>query len=82
MKYLKEEGILYSGSRKIKCGIPANVGMEEGWLDGAYVKLENGGKLFVAGETMVVFLMGLPDDNKNKHNKMETHLWGKDSVFI
>lgn len=71
--------IPYSGSRKIKGGIPASVCMEEGWLHGSYVKLENGGKLFVAGETMVALLMGLPDGDRNKHNKMKSRWWGKDS---
>jgi len=41
MKFLEEEGIPYSRSRKIKGGIPASICMEEGWLHGSYVKLEN-----------------------------------------
>ena len=71
--------IPYSGSRKIIGGIPASVCMEGGWLHASYVKLENGGKLFVAGETMVALLMGLPDGERNVHKKMETKWWGKDS---
>ena len=27
---------------------------------------------------MVALLMGLPDGERNKHNKMETKWWGKD----
>lgn len=71
--------IPYSGSREIIGGIPASVCMEKGWLHASYVKLENGGKLFVAGETMVALLMGLPDGERNVHKKMETKWWGKDS---
>jgi hypothetical protein len=71
--------IPYSGARKIKGGIPASVCMEGGWLHASYVKLKNGGKLFVAGETMVALLMGLPDGERNVHKKMETRWWGKDS---
>ena len=71
--------IPYSGSRKIIGGIPASVCMEGGWLHASYVKLENGGKLFVAGETMVALLMGLPDGERNVHKKIETKWWGKDS---
>ena len=71
--------IPYSGSRQIIGGIPASVCMEKGWLHASYIKTENGGKLFVAGETMVALLMGLPDGERNVHNKMETKWWGKDS---
>ena len=71
--------IPYSGARKIIGGIPASVCMEGGWLHASYTKLENGGKLFVAGETMVALLMGQPDGERNTHNKMETKWWGKDS---
>jgi len=71
--------IPYSGSRKIVGGIPASVCMEGGWLHASYVKLENGGKLFVAGETMVALLMGQPDGERNVHKKMESKWWGKDS---
>ena len=70
--------IPYSGSREIIGGIPVSICMEKGWLHASYVKTENGGKLFVAGETMVALLMGLPDGERNKHNKMETKWWGKD----
>ena len=69
----------YSGSRKIKGGIPASVCMEGGWLHSSYVKPEGGGKLFVAGETMVALLMGYPDGERNVHKMMQTRWWGKDS---
>ena len=69
----------YSGARKLKGGIPASVCMEGGWLHSTYVKLDNGGKLFVLGETMVGLLMGLPDGERNTHNMMQTKWWGKDS---
>ena len=69
----------YSGSRKIKGGIPASVCMEGGWLHASYVKPEGGGKLFVAGETMVALLMGYPDGERNVHKMMQTRWWGKDS---
>lgn len=71
--------IPYSGSREIIGGTPASVCMEEGWLHASYVKLENGGKLFVAGETMVALLMGLPNSERNVHDGMNTKWWGKDS---
>lgn len=71
--------IPYSGSRKISGGIPASVCMEEGWLHASYVKLENGGKLFAAGETMVALLMGDPDGERNIHDGLKTRWWGKDS---
>ena len=69
----------YSGSRSLKGGIPASVCMEEGYLHASYVKLDNGGKLFVVAETMVGLLMVLPDGDRNVHNRMETRWWGKDS---
>ncbi len=69
----------YSGSRLMKGGIPASVCMEGGYLHASYVKLENGGKLFVTAETMVGLLMGYPDGERNIHKKMETRWWGKDS---
>lgn len=69
----------YSGARRLKGGIPASVCMEGGWLHATYAKTETGGKLFVAGETMVALLMGLPDGDRNVHKMMETHWWGKDS---
>lgn len=69
----------YSGSRKLRGGIPASVCMEGGWLHSAFVKLPSGGKLFVAAETMVALLMGLPDGDRNVHNMMQTRWWGKDS---
>ena len=69
----------YSGGRRLRGGIPASVCMEEGWLHASYVEVDGGGKLFVAGETMVALLMGLPDGDRNVHNMMETRWWGKDS---
>lgn len=69
----------YSGSRHLKGGIPASVCMEEGYLHASYVKLKNGGKLYVIAETMVGLLMGYPDGERNVHKKMETRWWGKDS---
>ena len=71
--------IPYSGSRKIKGGIPAAVCMEGGWLHSSFVKTDNGGKLYVAGETMVALLMGQNDGERNVHKKMESKWWGKDS---
>ena len=71
--------IPYSGSRRVKGGIPAAVCMEGGWMHSSYTKLENGGKLFVAGETMVALLMGYPDGERNVHDGMKTRWWGKDS---
>ena len=53
--------------------------MEGGWIHDSYVKAEGGGKLFVAGETMVALLMGLPDGDRNVHKMMQTRWWGKDS---
>lgn len=69
----------YSGSRRVKGGIPASVCMEGGYVHSAYVKTTAGGKLFVTGETMVGLLMGMPDGERNTHNMMETKWWGKDS---
>lgn len=69
----------YSGSRELKGGIPLSVMNAEGaHLHGAYVKLENGGKLAAFGETMVGLFIGgveftMPDGNsivwKGKDNK-------------
>lgn len=69
----------YSGSRLLKGGIPASVCMEGGYLHASYVKLKNGGKLYVVAETMVGLLMGMPDGERNVHKKMESRWWGKDS---
>ena len=69
----------YSGSRLLKGGIPASVCMEGGYLHASYVKLKNGGKLYVVAETMVGLLMGYPDGDRNVHKKMESRWWGKDS---
>lgn len=69
----------YSGSRKVYGGIPASLCMEGGYVHGAYAKLDNGGKIYVIGETMVGLLMGYPDGERNVHRMMETRWWGKDS---
>ena len=69
----------YSGSRTVKGGIPASVCMEGGYVHGAYVETEGGGRLFVTGETMVGLLMGYPDGERNVHRRMDTRWWGKDS---
>lgn len=71
--------IPYSGSRRITGGVPASVCMEGGWLHGTYAKTATGGKLFVAGETMVALLMGYPDGERNHFARMESKWWGKDS---
>lgn len=71
--------IPYSGSRIVSGGIPASVSYEGGYVHGSYVKLENGGKLFAAGETMVGLLMGYPGGERNIHKKMKSRWWGKDS---
>ena len=68
-----------SGVRGIKGGIPASVCMEQGRQISAFVRLDNGGKLYVAGETMVALLMGYPDGERNVHKMMKTRWWGKDS---
>lgn len=69
----------YSGSRELTGGIPLSVMNAEGaHLHGAYVKLENSGKLAAFGETMVGLFIGgveftLPNGNsivwKGKDNK-------------
>ena len=69
----------YSGSRELKGGIPVSViNAEGGHVHGAYIKLENGGKLAAFGETMVGLFIGgveftMPDGNtlvwKGKDNK-------------
>jgi hypothetical protein len=71
--------IPYSGARAMKGGIPSSVCLEGGYLHSSYVKLKNGGRIFVAADTMVGQLMGYPDGVRNVHNKMETRWWGKDS---
>lgn len=68
-----------SGVRGVKGGIPASVCMEQGRQISSYVRLDNGGKLYVAGETMVALLMGYPDGERNVHRMMESRWWGKDS---
>lgn len=49
----------YSGSRELKGGIPISVmNAEGGNVHGAYIKLDNGGKLAAFGETMVGLFIG------------------------
>ena len=49
----------YSGSREIKGGIPLSVmNAEGGNVHGAYIHLDNGGKLAAFGETMVGLFIG------------------------
>jgi hypothetical protein len=74
--------IPFSGARLMKGGIPASVCMEQGYQHSSYVKLENGGKLFAASDTMVGQLMGYDDGVRNVSNKMETRWWGKDSYIF
>lgn len=68
-----------SGVRGVKGGIPASVCMEQGRQIASFVHFDNGGKLYVAGETMVALLMGYPDGERNVHKMMESRWWGKDS---
>lgn len=68
-----------SGVRGVKGGIPASVCMEQGHQIASFVRFDNGGKLYVAGETMVALLMGYPDGERNVHKMMESRWWGKDS---
>ena len=70
-----------SGVRGVKGGIPAGVCMEQGYQMASFVHLDNGGKLYVAGETMAALLMGYPDGERNVHRMMETRWWGKDSYI-
>lgn len=72
-----------SGVRGVKGGIPAGVCMEQGYQMASFVRLDNGGKFYVAGETMAALLMGYPDGERNVHKKMQTRWWGKDSrIFM
>lgn len=51
--------IPYSGSRELRGGIPLSVMNAEGaYLHGAYVQLDNGGKVAAFGETMVGLFIG------------------------
>lgn len=68
-----------SGVRAVRGGIPASVCMEQGVQISSYAKQKNGGRIYVAGETMVALLMGFPDGDRNVHKRMETRWWGKDS---
>lgn len=68
-----------SGVRGVKGGIPAGVCMEQGYQMASFVHFDNGGKLYVAGETMAALLMGYPDGERNVHKMMQTRWWGKDS---
>ena len=72
--------IPYSGACLMKGGIPASVSMESGLQHSGYVVLPNGGKIFVAADTMVGLLLGYPDGVRNDISmKMATRWWGKDS---
>ena len=71
--------IPYSGACVMTGGIPASVCMEDGWLHSSYVKLNNGGKFFAGGDTMVGLLLGYEDGVRKVRNGMETRWWGKDS---
>lgn len=71
--------IPYSGACVMTGGIPASVCMEDGWLHSSYVKLDNGGKFFAGGDTMVGLLLGYDDGVRKVRNGMETRWWGKDS---
>lgn len=68
-----------SGVRGVKGGIPASVCMEQGRQIASFAHFDNGGKLYVAGETMVALLMGYPDGERNVHKMMKSRWWGKDS---
>jgi hypothetical protein len=49
----------YTGSRELTGGIPLSVmNAEGGHVHGAYVKLDNGGKIAAFGEAMVGLFMG------------------------
>jgi len=74
----------YSGSRSLSGGIPLSVANYEGaHLHGAYVKLENGGKIIAFAETMVALFLGSPEGERLSRNGMDTKWWGKDSsVFM
>lgn len=41
--------------------------------------LDNGGKFYAGGDTMVGLLLGFPDGERLVMNKMDTRWWGKDS---
>ena len=71
--------IPYSGACVMTGGTPASVCMEDGWLHSSYVKLDNGGKFFAGGDTMVGLLLGYEDGVRKVRNGMETRWWGKDS---
>ena len=71
--------IPYSGARLMQGGIPASVCMEHGYQHSGYLKLDNGGKLFVAADTMVGLLMGYEDGERNVGKGMASRWWGKDS---
>ena len=68
-----------SGACVMTGGIPASVCMEDGWMHSSYVKLDNGGKFFAGGDTMVGLLLGYEDGVRKVRNGMETRWWGKDS---
>lgn len=71
--------IPYSGACVMTGGIPVSVCMEGGYLHGSYVELDNGGKFYAGGDTMVGLLLGFPVGERLVMNKMDTRWWGKDS---
>ena len=71
--------IPYSGACVMTGGTPVSVCMEGGWLHGSYVTLDNGGKFYAGGDTMVGLLLGYEDGERLVMNGMDTHWWGKDS---
>ena len=71
--------IPYSGACVMTGGEPVSVCMEEGYLHGSIVKLPQGGKLYVGGDTMVGLLLGYFDGQRKTMEMMETRWWGKDS---
>lgn len=71
--------IPYSGACLMTGGIPVSVCMNEGYLHGAIVELQNGGKLYIGGDTMVGLLLGFHDGVRLSRNMMATRWWGKDS---
>ena len=71
--------IPYSGACLMTGGIPVSVCMNDGYLHGTIVELQNGGKLYVGGDTMVGLLLGYHDGVRLSRNMMATRWWGKDS---
>ncbi len=71
--------IPYSGACLMTGGMPVSVCMNDGYLHGTIVELQNGGKLYVGGDTMVGLLLGYHDGVRLSRNMMATRWWGKDS---